>query len=43
MLQNVLITPHAAFNSKEALERIVLTTMENINGFINQKPINLVA
>ncbi len=38
----VLITPHNAFNSKEALDRILDTTVENINAFINQKPINIV-
>lgn len=40
-MPNVLITPHIAFNSKEALTRIVNTTVENINGFIRQKTINL--
>lgn len=40
-MPNVLITPHIAFNSKEALARIVNITIENINGFINHKPINL--
>ena len=40
-MSNVLITPHIAFNSKEALERIVNITIENINGFIRQKTINL--
>lgn len=40
--QNVLVTPHNAFNSKEALERILDTTIENIQGFLRNKPINLV-
>lgn len=40
-MPNVLITPHIAFNSREALVRIVNTTIENINGFISQNPINL--
>lgn len=40
--KNVLITPHNAFNSKEALERILDTTVENINAFIKGKPINSV-
>lgn len=40
-MQNVLITPHIAFNSKEALTRIVNTTVENIQGFIRHSPINL--
>ncbi|MDP4038895.1 MAG: NAD(P)-dependent oxidoreductase [bacterium] len=33
-LPNVIITPHNAFNSIEALDRIRLTTLENINGFL---------
>ncbi|GBD34809.1 Phenyllactate dehydrogenase [bacterium HR35] len=41
-MPNVLITPHNAFNSKESIERILKTTIENIKGFINGKPINLV-
>lgn len=40
--ENVVITPHNAFNSKEALERILDATIENINAFIKKKPINLV-
>lgn len=40
-MQNVLITPHIAFNSKEAMTRIVNTTVENIQGFMSQTPINL--
>lgn len=39
---NVVITPHNAFNSKEALERILETTMENIEGFGGGKAINTV-
>jgi D-lactate dehydrogenase len=41
-MPNVLITPHNAFNSKEAVERILNTTIENIKSFINGSPINLV-
>ncbi|MEM5811857.1 MAG: NAD(P)-dependent oxidoreductase [Candidatus Aenigmatarchaeota archaeon] len=41
-MPNVLITPHNAFNSKEAVERILKTTIENIKGFIEGKPMNLV-
>src|SRR3989344_6056634 len=40
-MPNVLITPHVAFNSKEAMARIVNTTVENIQGFMRQTPINL--
>ena len=32
-MPNVLITPHNAFNTAEALQRILGTTMENIKGF----------
>lgn len=39
---NVYVTPHNAFNSPEALQRILNTTIENINGFLNGKPVNLV-
>ncbi len=41
-MDNVIITPHNAFNSNEALERILLTTLESINSFVKKKPINLV-
>lgn len=37
----VLITPHNAFNSREALQRILKTTEENINGFLSGQPKNL--
>jgi D-lactate dehydrogenase len=40
--ENVVITPHSAFDSKEALERILDTTIENINAFAKNKPINIV-
>ncbi len=39
---NVIITPHNAFNSKEALIRILDTTIENIKAFAKGKPINSV-
>ena len=41
-MPNVLITPHNAFNSKEAIERILMTTIENIKRFLEGKAINLV-
>ncbi len=40
--ENVIITPHNAYNSKEALERILETTSENIQAFIKNKPTNIV-
>ena len=33
---DVVFTPHNAFNSKEAIERIVKTTVENINEFMKK-------
>jgi len=41
-LDNVIISSHNAFNTEEALENIVITTMENIQSYLNKKPINLV-
>jgi D-lactate dehydrogenase len=32
--RNVIITPHSAFYSKEALQRIMDSTLENIQGFL---------
>jgi len=37
----VLITPHNAFNSVEALMRITMTTIDNIKSFTNNSPKNL--
>ncbi len=39
---NVIITPHNAFNSWEALHRILDTTILNINFFLKKKPVNFV-
>jgi D-lactate dehydrogenase len=41
-LRNVVITPHIAFNTKEAVQRILKTTLENINAFMEGRPQNLV-
>lgn len=41
-MDNVLITPHNAFNSREALERILDTTVDNIENFAKGQPTNLV-
>jgi len=40
--KSVIITPHNAFNSQEALMRILDTTILNIQSFIKNKPINQV-
>ena len=39
---NVVFTPHVAFNSTEAVQRINETTLENMQGFFHQTPLNLV-
>jgi D-lactate dehydrogenase len=39
---NVVFTPHNAFNSQEALERILDTTVENIAAFVVGTPKNVV-
>jgi len=41
-MPNVIVTPHNAFNTWEALERILDTTVENIHAFALGKPVNLV-
>ena len=41
-MPNVLITPHNAFNSQEALERILHTTIENVNAFAKGNKVNTV-
>jgi D-lactate dehydrogenase len=41
-MPNVYITPHSAFYSREALQRILDTTVENINAFLAGKPVNTV-
>lgn len=41
--QDVIITPHNAFNSREALERIFETTIQNIQAFTKGNPINIVS
>lgn len=39
---NVVITPHIAFNSREAVQRILETTLENLRAFLRGQPRNLV-
>lgn len=41
-MPNVLVTPHNAFNSREAFERILDTVVLNIKAFADSKPINIV-
>ncbi|MEK7571026.1 MAG: NAD(P)-dependent oxidoreductase [Patescibacteria group bacterium] len=41
--ENVIVTPHNAFNSREALQMILDVTVQNILDFAEQKPQNMVA
>jgi len=40
--ENVIITPHIAFNTKEAVGRILQTTLENIQGHLRGQNKNLI-
>jgi len=42
-LNNVIITPHNAFNTKEAVQQIMDTTIENIKSFLQGHPQNMVS
>lgn len=42
-LRNVVITPHSAFDTREAVQRILDTTLENIEAFVSGQRRNLVA
>ena len=42
-MRNVYITPHNAFNTREAVTRILETTVGNINAFIFGHPHNLIS
>ncbi|MBI2445092.1 hydroxyacid dehydrogenase [Candidatus Micrarchaeota archaeon] len=39
---NVIVTPHNAFNSQEALQRILDTTADNVKAYFAGKPKNIV-
>lgn len=41
-MRNVVVTPHSAFNTREAVERILETTVENIEAFVDGQPKNVV-
>ena len=42
-MPNVIVTPHSAFNTREAIVRIVETTVSNIENFAAGQPQNLVS
>lgn len=41
-LPNVVVTPHNAFNTREAIQRILDTTVANILAFERGKPVNVI-
>lgn len=41
-MPNVIITPHNAFNSEEACQRIIATTFENIHAWLLGEPKNII-
>ena len=41
-MNNVIVTPHNASNTKEALDRIRQTTVDNIKAYLNSNPQNIV-
>jgi D-lactate dehydrogenase len=40
--ERAILTPHNAFNTREALERILTTSAENIKAFFSDNPQNVV-
>lgn len=42
-LRNVVVTPHSAFNTREAVGRILETTLENVQSFVLGRPVNVVS
>jgi D-lactate dehydrogenase len=42
-MRNVYVTPHSAFNTREAVERILSTTIDNIEAFSAGRPQNVVS
>lgn len=41
-MRNVIVTPHSAFNTKEAVKRILESTHDNILHFLENRPQNIV-
>lgn len=42
-MRNVVVTPHSAFNTKEAVQRILDTTVDNIQAYTQGRPENVAA
>lgn len=41
-MRNVVVTPHSAFNTREAVRRILDTTVENIRAYVRGQPGNVI-
>lgn len=41
--KNCIITPHISWISKEARQRVMETTVANVEGFLNKKPVHVVS
>ena len=37
---NVILTPHIAYNTTEALQKLISTTLDNVDNFVSGKPLN---
>jgi len=40
--ENVILTPHSSFFTKESIDQCARTAIDNVKAFINKKPINLI-
>jgi len=40
---NVIVTPHNAYNTEAALERIIATTLDSVEAFVQETPQNAVS
>lgn len=40
--ENVYVTPHSAFDTHEAMQRILETTVENIEAHLERRPVHVV-
>jgi len=41
--ERAILTPHNAFNTREALERILVTSATNLKAYFNDNPQNVVS